>query len=568
LEYYQLENFIENVYEKVESKGFETKNLPQTPFNSEFANLVNDALIQVDTQLDELKKEKNTLTLNDLNRSLTQLLALEIPINNLNQQFKYLFIDEFQDTDNIQLNFIVDILIKANIHLLLVGDRKQGIYRFRGAEVTAFDLVKESLEKNGRTIGEHILLFNYRTSANLLNEMEDLFDSWRKKNLLAVDSKSKITSRMLPTKMAGLSKKDAYKKIYKEISAQAIHDIYNEMIGRSRETERSVLAILVRTNDQVKDIGKILQESSLTNRLPYQVVVEGSLFQSEAAKDLLYLFRSWLNPDDEIVRYSLSQTAFCRKDNSTITIKEDRQFYETGTYCYEVPKAWYEALENLKVAPAFMVLNHYLSQVPYREQLESKGYSKIHIKQYEMNLFKVLGLMNGSMNECTDLYSLYQWLKIEHNTNTRDSEAELTDDDFESGYIKVMTVHKSKGLEFDTVIIPYLRKPFVRILPDDFNPQGNDNVNEYNFSDIIAEGVGGEQLYGWKYFEKKNKFYNCTEEQYEKLKLDDILQIQQEETRNLYVAMTRAKEQLIFFSDKNYPLRGLNNWLVLIGGIK
>lgn len=571
LEYYQLEKFIELVYDKLESKGFETKHLPQKPFHNVFSNLVNDALIQVDSKLDELKKEKNTLTLNDLSRSLTQLLALDIPITNLNQQFKYLFIDEFQDTDNVQLRFIVDILVKANIHLLLVGDKKQGIYRFRGANVTAFDLIKEALKENGRHIVEHQLIYNYRTSANLLNTMEDVFDGWRKKKLLAVDAESVIASRMIPAKSEGLNKEDAYKKFRKEICAQAIYDIYKEMVARSKGTERSVLAILVRTNDQVKKVGKVLKESQITRSIPYQVVVEGSLFQSDAAKDLLYLLQAWLNPDDDLARYSFSQTAFCRKEQEEFVITENKHFYETGSYCYGVTQSWYEALENVKMAPIFMVLNHYLSQVPYCNHLELQGCSKIQIKQYEMNLYKILDLMTSSMNECTDLYSLYEWLKIKHTTNTSDSEAELSDYDFESDFIKVMTVHKAKGLEFNTVIIPFLRNSFVRTLSEEFNPKGSAKENEHSFQDVIAENIDGIPVYGWKYFEKNSKFYDCTEKVYGTLKTDDIFQVKQEETRNLYVAMTRAKEQLVFFTGHgnnytNYSHNGLNNWLDLIGG--
>lgn len=560
LEYYQLQKFIEDVYEKLESKGFETKYLPEKPFRDSFSNLVNDTLIQVDNQLDDLKKEQNTLTLNDLSRSLTQLLALDIPIANMNEQTKYLFVDEFQDTDNIQLNFIADILVKANIHLLLVGDKKQGIYRFRGANVTAFDLIKEVLSKNGRNVIEHQLVYNYRSSANLLNMMEDTFDNWRKKKLLAVDSESVDASRMQPAKFAGLNKEDAYKKISKEISDRAIYEVYNEMIKRSKGIEKSVLAILVRTNDEVKKIGKKLKESEITNSIPYQVVVEGSLFQSDAAKDLLYLLRSWINPDDNIVRYSFSQTAFCLKEQEDMVLMEEKGGYETCSYSYRITQDWYESLKNMKVAPNFMVLNHYLSRTPYREILKLRGCSKLQIKQYELNLFKLLDLMKSSMDDHADLYSLYEWLQIEHTTNTRDSEAELEDSDFESGFIKVMTVHKAKGLEFDTVIIPFLNKPFVRELS-----------KKYSFKDIIAENIDGNPVYGWQYYETKNNFYNCTEEMYKKLKPDDILQARQEETRNLYVAMTRAKEQLIFFTgyrkyNNNYSCDEFRSWLDLIGG--
>lgn len=567
LEYYQIKQFIEEVYTKIESKGIEMQTLFKGAFQNDFANLINDALIEVDKNLDVIKKDKNTFTLNDLGRYLTKLfeIKISIPIELLRKQFEFLFIDEFQDSDNVQIDYIVEIVAKANIRLLLVGDTKQGIYRFRGANVTAFQHIKERLESFNRSVEDFALVYNYRTSGNLLNKMENRFDIWRKLGLLNYDANSSIPAQMLPVRSNGLSEEIVYKRIEKDIKSEDIETIYKKMTQRPRESsdEKKILAILVRKNEQARKIGELLKS---TKNLDYQVVLDGTLFQSDAAKDLLFLLYSWLEPDKLVAKYVLSQTAFCHTMNFEITLTEDQDYFRTNEYTYKIPKIWEDSLNYLKVAPALMVLNDFLNKVPYRKHLEQSGVSKIEIDRYELNLFKIISLMNNAINnDQASLYSIYEWLKIEHNTNTRDDEVELNDSSFSGDYIKVMTVHKSKGLEFDTVIIPFIKDIFVRELSNDFNPDGDDKSNNYRFCEIIVEYIDKKPVYGWKFYDKKTRFYNETPEQYRSLKGEESMQLKREETRNLYVAMTRAKEQLFFFG-KGKPSANLNSWLDLLGG--
>lgn len=565
LQYYNLMKFIEQVLEKLEQKGVSISDLQKKPFSDNpFANLVNDTLIEVDKELSKFKKENNLLTLGDLTRNLIELIKKDISMEHLSNQFSYLFIDEFQDTDNLQIEFISKLTAKAQIPLVVVGDIKQGIYRFRGANVTAFEIIQDALKKEKRKPANHSLIYNYRTSANLLNRIENVFDVWRKYNYL---SSGTVDERMQPAKSSGLPTDQCYQKFKKDIEVKDVLDAFESMVRRPKEKpdENRVLALLVRKNKQVQHIGNLLKDRKKNKNLPpIQVIMEGTLFQSAAAKDLLCLLYSWLHPKDNVACYSFSQTAFCRSAAECITITENNGFLEADDYLFEIPDIWTESLEILKYAPATLVINEFINNVPYEQHLTAKGLGELEVQQYQLNLFKIIGLLNSKFeNENADLTSLYNWLSNEVETNTHDDEAELTNSDFNQDYIKVMTIHKSKGLEFDTVILPYLSDVFVREVPEE------DTDSEYSFMEVLIDVDANNVNYGWTFYNSTDKFYNSTPESYNKLRPLEMEQTQREETRNLYVAMTRAKEQLLIYgiSEKKKPnLTNPNSWFDLIGG--
>jgi len=139
------------------------------------------------------------------------------------------------------------------------------------------------------------------------------------------------------------------------------------------------------------------------------------------------------------------------------------------------------------------------------------------------------------------LYDIYHYLKIQIATNRSDSEPNVESaDDYSS--VLCMTVHKSKGLEFDTVIIPYMHRRF----PDRYN------------TEIIIDPLTKEV--GWN-FETDNKNPNMRNDLYSKLKNQDIRRTKAEETRILYVAMTRAINNLFCIV---HPSKDTERWSYLI----
>lgn len=558
IEYYQVRDFVTAVEEKLEQKGVFAKDIVNKVVETNlFEGLIVNTLASVEKSLEDYKQERDILGLSDLTRYLKRLIDSERSMESLRKKFRYLFVDEFQDTDNLQIEFIVNLSVNANIPLLVVGDIKQGIYRFRGANVTAFELISKSLEEKGRIIKEHKLVKNYRTASDVLNEIENIFSNWRKLGHLANDE------RMEPTRPKSRALK-SYEEYPDRITKEAILDLYNEMVLRPKEKadEVRVLSILVRTNWEVGDINTLLTGECRARKIPIQIVKEGTLFKSSAAKDLNALLYSWLNPEDPIALFELSQTAFC-KPVELPQLEEEDGYFDMADLTFEVPDTWETALHQFKLAPANIVVNDFITKTHFKENIEvgqiqgrkSGSLLENEKQQYILNLHKVMTLMNNAVkNESTDLYSIYKWLSIEIATNNRDDEAELTDADFTRDFIKVMTVHKSKGLEFDTVILPYVHEQFVL-------PYNRD-------TEILVETDGDDKNYAW-YLKTKKGFQNVTDA-YDEMVNDEKPQVLMEETRNLYVALTRAKECLAIFDMKknvtDFYSRQPNTWHHLIKG--
>lgn len=557
IEYYQVRDFVTAFADKLEQKGmFNQSIVDKVSQDNPFEALIVKTIASVEKSLKDYKQERDILGLSDLTRYLKSLIDNVRSMESLSKKFRYLFVDEFQDTDNLQIEFIVKLSVNAKIPLLVVGDIKQGIYRFRGANVTAFQIISEQLKEKGRDVMEHKLVKNYRTASDVLNEIEDIFSNWHKMGYLTNED------RMQPTRPKSLAK-NSYIKSDEKISAQAILDLYNEMVQRpkEKEDEMRVLSILVRKNRDVGNINVLLTEQCRALNIPIQIVKEGTLFKTTAAKDLNALLYSWLNPENPIALFELSQTAYC-KPVEMPKLKDEDGYYAMDDLTFEVPITWEKALEQFKLAPANVVLNDFLTKTPFKDNLKAKlqhdktaNILKNEEQQYLLNLYKIITLMNNAVqNENTDLYSLYKWLSLEIATNNRDDEAELTDADFSKDYIKVMTVHKSKGLEFDTVIIPFIHEQFV--LPYERE------------CEIFVEVDGSNVDYAWQLKTKKG-FQNKTDN-YDKMMKDEKPQLLLEETRNLYVALTRAKECLAIF-DMNKPVTAYyakkpNTWHHLIKG--
>lgn len=158
--------------------------------------------------------------------------------------------------------------------------------------------------------------------------------------------------------------------------------------------------------------------------------------------------------------------------------------------------------------------------------------------QYQANLEKLMELLQRNLGgDKVSIYDVYNFLKLNIATNRSEGEADVVtnDEQAKSLYksLLCMTVHKSKGLEFDTIIIPYTNRTFPT----------------WEQTEILIDPV--EKRVGWNYTgdgEKKNKRWKypaMRNSLYKELKEIDAESTKREETRILYVAMTRAIHNLI-----------------------
>lgn len=558
LPHYALLQFIEQIWEKVEQKGLSPADFTDVDEQQLFQLLLN-VLKEADKQFTDRKLANNTVTLADLTRYLKKLLEEQVPLERLKNKFSYLFVDEFQDTDNAQIEFIGEVAIQAQIPLLVVGDIKQSIYRFRGANATAFEELKKRLqEKTSRQVHEVELRYNYRTTEALLSQLEATFTNWRKGDWLPNKDLAMLATR----KKASFSGKKAFNLFYTSFDENHIRTYYQDLkkLTKSGETPPT-LAILVRRNREAIKIGELLEKLKSTEKIMSDVQLEGTLFQSIAAKDLLLLLESWIAPNDRGTLYAFQETAFCRGAIKEAYVKRIEKAYVVEQQPLgQFPKAWKEGLEQLKFNPAMLVLNEFLSKVPYIENLNRSGKQKDETMKYQLNLYKILMLLYAALEEHTDLLALYEWLSIQVATNREEDEAELDPAQFDEPLVKVMTVHKSKGLEFHTVLIPYTQNNFIRRAPTvmngkvDFNGRpfkdGRGRKKLQTSTDILVqttiENATTKNEIAWLYADSKSEFTSMTNH-YECLKEKEDNEAAKEEARTLYVALTRAEDRCFLF---------------------
>lgn len=539
---FEIRKFIEEVWDALSQKGILGESLKNHRFENKdpLPQFINDFIIEAEHRLEEKKREFDVVTLSDLTKNLVRLSNQNVPLERLSNQFKYLFVDEFQDSDNTQIQFIATLAVKANIKLLVVGDIKQSIYRFRGANSTAFAELQAEVKRLDptRQLKEYGLQYNYRTVGHTLESLESIFDGWRKIEYLPIEDQ-----QMKPYRQEAAGTCEILKRHFSvHLVEELFQNLPKEQNGRS-----SVLAILVRTNYEVQEIGKQLK----TTGIPTILRRQGQLFASKAAKDLLNLLYSWIYHDQPWALYHFSQTYFYPEALPRVDLHEEGITIQTSTIEILQPKSWKDALEQLKYMPFYIVLNDYLT--------ENLKYVSQHIDDllegllYELNLQKIMSQLFSEMDiQTVDLIQVYRWLEIKVSTDRETDEATIDQEDYAENHIRVMTVHQSKGLQFDTVLIPNTGKTIVRELKD----------GEKGATEILVHTDGSKLDYGWY---KKTKYgFESIVENFDSLKQIEREEALQEEARVLYVALTRVKNHLYVCEPKGKKSTTMKNWKNLI----
>lgn len=536
----------------------EPANEASTPFH----NLISSIVEELDDDYFEIKRENDAISVNDIMRDLQEVLMSDaLPKPDISM--KYLFIDEFQDSDLSQIK-VAALLVKImSAKLFVVGDVKQSIYRFRGATDQAFDLLEHDLKKVGaKPTKNFILVNNYRTASNIMNRMNDYFKQWGNDGLLKYDgpvipfNKENGIMKMIP----GYREQDLESDLIVETAKQQL-DALIEKVERSgkKPSEKNRVVMLTRTNSELKKLEELLRRS----KIPASVSQNGSFFTCEAVRDFYAMICSYMFADEPKYVFNYLFTPYAGEiEPMDINLMEqyDGNVGMLIEYLSHFLKqtTWEKYYKEFRLRPVMSVIKNIIDTEPIldyyivnskRRKMDAGWEEKRAIAatrteaiKYQANLEKLqIMLQQNLAGDKVSLYDVYHYLKLQIATNRTDSEADVeTENDYSS--ILCMTVHKSKGLEFDTIIIPYTGKRF----PDRYN------------TEIIIDPLTKEV--GWNFEQDKNN-PNMKNNLYAKLKTIDIHRTKAEETRILYVAMTRAINHLICIV---HPSRNKDTWAYLI----
>lgn len=538
---YTMRKLLESLIDKLENKNIDILNREIDLYDlkyKEFNFIIKDILIKSENELRNQLKSINSIKLSDIIIELNNLVGNFKDTDTSRINIKYLFVDEFQDTDNMQIELLKKFKTYFNYKLFIVGDIKQCIYRFRGAEEDAFEQI---IGKDHEKWKNYNLSKNYRTDKLLLEKLEYYFNNWGlKKRLIYNNSKDKLIGNRT------LNSFDVEEPFYKELILKGNDDeefevaIIKEIRTQLEGLENGKkIAILVRENWQSEKIINIGKK----NGLYIDNDTGGSLYKIEPTLDFYKMVVALQNNKNPKYLLNLYDTNYIVEDinlKKLYEIKGNRD----KIYNYVMEnwplKNWKTYMENLKKDTVIKVLRDIVNETKpwdnYAKTSSNKNTSLYYKRNLEL-LFEKLSI--HAKTDYLTLNKIEHFLRIMITTNQKEETRSVEDGD-DAAKIVCMTIHKAKGLEFNTVILPYTSLDLASSKKGgqfDFIIHENNEVNE-----PIKVGY---KLFGNNYVGiKTNKYYYDEKEEEKEYRL-------REETRILYVALTRTEKNLVYFKYLN-----------------
>ncbi len=369
------------------------------------------------------------------------------------EYFKYILVDEYQDT-NFAQHLIVSQLCKEHKHLCVVGDDAQSIYSFRGANISNI----LNLSRSYPELKTFKLEQNYRSTQTIIGAANTLIEKNKYQIHKKVFSKSDVGGK-IPVIQAYSDYEEGYVVANQIIAVKAIQ-------GGSYED----FAILYRTNAQ----SRVLEEALRKRNIPYRIYGGLSFYQRKEIKDAISYFRLSINPDDDealrrIINYparGIGDTTVNKIQQAAIKHNVSMWSVVNNPIAYELSlnSGTIKKLQNFSsIIQSFIDLNIEgknaleLAQVILRD---STILASVHSDNTPENISKQENL-SELLNGIKDFITTKQESGDEDSICLTHFLAEISlatdqdknDDNNLGECVTLMTVHAAKGLEFRNVII-------------------------------------------------------------------------------------------------------------------
>ncbi len=456
--------------------------------------------------------------------------------NNLNE----ILIDEYQDTNDVQEEFISYI---SNNNVYMVGDIKQSIYRFRNANPYIFKNKYDSYSNNNGGL-KIDLNKNFRSREEVINNINLLFDRIMDNDIGGADYS--LSHRMLYGNL--MYKGDGDNK---EDNNFSVYNYLNDTNFKNNEVEAFIIAndIKYKINSGYRAFGKdtngvrkikysdfaILLDSSKSfelykkileyNGIPTSIIKSVNLTDGEVIliiKNIIsFIIKIKDNKiDSEFKRLFMSigrSFLFNIDDNILFDYFLDNNFKNSDIYTYS-----YEITKKIDVISLEEVIDLVIDRFDFYNKLFLLG-------DYNANILRIQKLKEITSSLVNLDYDIYDYQKYLDDIISNNLKIEYNVNDNSTDTVKIMTIHASKGLEFGVCYYGEL-------------------YNRFNNSDAISK-YSYDNKYGIILPYKDKFLYNTI---YHNLSYRDyVMENISERIRLFYVALTRAKEKMIFILPSN-----------------
>lgn len=429
------------VYEKIKKRKRNEQKYIELLFNSnneKLKGLYKDAKYKDDILFYGYlynQKKSNALTFDDLVYYTLYILKNNEKIRNIWQnKFCYIMVDEFQDATEEE-NEIVDILSSYHKNLFVVGDDDQNIYIWRGSNhgfLTDFD--KNHINTKTITLNQ-----NYRSTQNIVNAANSL-----------IQNNAKRIDKSLFTLNAKGDKAEFYFGEDEKNEAKFVTDKITTLV-KSGEKYKD-MAILYRNNAQ----SKYIEDALIKSNIPYQIIGDKSFYEFEEIKVALSYLSFLINGDDESFEFIINKPSRKFGKKSMAILKKYAECNNCSLFDSLVANIYAGNFKNNHKIKGFISLTH-----TELSQIETKKASDLIDDLIKNSGYYSYLFDNEATEQIENINELIASAVEYENKNCDSSVFDYYDDlthllnkkNEDNNSIKLMTIHSSKGMEFENVFI-------------------------------------------------------------------------------------------------------------------
>ena len=391
-------------------------------------------IINIYSEYQKALKQNNALDFDDIIVKCVELLERDEEVREYYQEkFKYIMVDEYQDTNNAQFR-LIKLLADKYKNLCVVGDDDQSIYKFRGANI--FNILNfENVYKDAKLIK---LEQNYRSKANILNVANAVI-----KNNKGRKDKSLWTASDSGEKIRVLEFENA---------AGEAEFIINEI--KQKASDYSEWAVLYRTNAQ----SRLLEERCVLLNIPYQLVGGVNFYQRKEIKDVVAYLKILSNPNDDISLLRIINLP--KRGIGASSIAKISAYASLNSLSLWEVLSDIDNIEELsKLKSKFSVFSESIEKLQEAKEKEESVADIIDFIMDEIN-YKASFLEEGTEEALARIENIEEFKNKAREYESTELEAFLEDIaliadidryDEDSKRVTLMTLHAAKGLEFPYV---------------------------------------------------------------------------------------------------------------------
>ncbi|MFA9422494.1 MAG: ATP-dependent helicase [Sedimentibacter sp.] len=404
-------------------------------------------------------KTSNALDFDDLIVKALKLLEKEQEVRESYQErFKYILVDEYQDTNNVQYN-LVKILGKkkgGESNVFVVGDDDQSIYGWRGADINNILDFEKDFE-GAKTVK---LEKNYRSTNVILSAANGV-----------IENNSQRKGKSLYTDYEGGNLIRIFEMDNEKDEAFTVSTLMRKE-NRENSVDYSQMAILYRTNAQ----SRALEEGLIREGIPYKIVGGQKFYERKEIKDLVAYLMLIYNQKDSISFNRIINVPRRKIGSKTIDILSEHAIindlskFEACFDCKEIgltPAAtkgiedFVSMIEMLMIKKDVTVLSEFIKEV-----WEVTGYKAMLLEDETVEGRSRIENVDEFLSAAKDFEERYEENSLEDFLAHISLLADVDKTDEKIDCITLMTIHSAKGLEYDTVFIAGLEEGIFPIIRD------------------------------------------------------------------------------------------------------